>query len=166
MSSMECNARLAVCDEVVLGAPDTFMNRSGYAARCLMERRELEPQRILVVYDDVSLPLGWLRLRSRGGPGGQKGMASILECLGTDQVPRLRLGIAPVDGLEVDIDLVDFVLSGFSSQEEDAAREQIERAADACELWLAEGVEAAMNRFNGHAPGLSDEAGVSVEEEK
>lgn len=155
----ECRARLAVLDDVVLAIPETFMNRSGFAARCLVERRSLDRRRMLVVFDDVALPLGTLRLRPRGGPGGQRGMASVLEGLRSEEIPRLRLGIAPPGGWPPNSDLVEFVLSPFAPEEERAAREQIVRAADACELWLAEGMEAAMNRFNGPAPDLGGAAG-------
>ena len=144
----ECQTRLALDGDVVLATPETFMNRSGYAVRCLAERHGLDPARILVVYDDVALPLGTLRLRTRGGPGGQKGMASVLESLRTDEIARLRLGIAPLCDPESAVDRVDFVLSRFAPDEEGPAREQIGRAADACELWLTNGAEAAMNRYN------------------
>jgi PTH1 family peptidyl-tRNA hydrolase len=144
----ECRTRLAVDGDLVLATPETFMNRSGYAARCLVESHGVEPARILVVYDDFALPLGALRLRLRGGPGGQRGMASVLECLRTDDVPRLRLGVAPVAGLGPEIDRVELVLTRFAPEEMDAAREQVQRGADACELWLEAGAEAVMNRYN------------------
>ncbi|HVR29446.1 MAG TPA: aminoacyl-tRNA hydrolase [Thermoanaerobaculia bacterium] len=144
----ECRTRLAIEGDVILAIPETFMNRSGYAARCLVERHGLEPSAMLVVYDDIALPLGALRLRPWGGPGGQRGMASVLECLRTDGIPRLRLGIAPSAGLEPEVDRVEFVLSRFAPDEESAARNQILRAADACELWLEAGAEAVMNRYN------------------
>jgi peptidyl-tRNA hydrolase, PTH1 family len=136
------------------------MNRSGFAARCLIERYALDPARMLVVFDDLALPLGSLRLRTRGGPGGQKGMASVLECLRTDQIVRLRLGVAPVGGLPPDLDRVEFVLSRFEPGEQEAAREQVARAADACEVWLERGPAEAMNRFN---RGEVAEAGVDKE---
>jgi PTH1 family peptidyl-tRNA hydrolase len=143
-----CQSRLAVDGEVVLATPQTFMNRSGYAARCLVELYGLDPARMLVVFDDIALPLGALRLRTRGGPGGQKGMASVLECLRREEIARLRLGVAPLDGLPADLDRVEFVLGRFAAGEEEAAREQIARAADACEIWIERGPAEAMNRFN------------------
>lgn len=138
--------------KLLLGLPETFMNRSGFAARCLVETRRLRLDRLLVIYDDVSLPLGTVRLRPRGGPGGQKGMASVIEILSTDAIVRLRLGILPPDGLPEAADLSDFVLSPFGASEAEAAAAQVERAADACESWLREGSEATMNRFNAAAP--------------
>jgi peptidyl-tRNA hydrolase, PTH1 family len=147
-----CQVRLAVDGEILLAIPETFMNRSGYAARCLVERYQLDPARMLVVFDDIALPLGALRLRTRGGPGGQKGMASVLECLRTEAIARLRLGVAPPGGFEPDCDRADFVLSRFAPGEAEAAREQIARAADACEIWLERGPAEAMNRFNATEP--------------
>jgi PTH1 family peptidyl-tRNA hydrolase len=144
-----CQTRLAIDGEVVLATPETFMNRSGYAVRCLIERCGLDPGRLLVVFDDVYLPLGALRIRTRGGAGGQKGMASILECLRTQDIARLRLGIAPLaPPVSAEIDRVEFVLARFAAEEQAAAREQIARGADACETWMRSGAAEAMNRFN------------------
>ncbi len=144
-----CSSRCATTAEVILSTPETFMNRSGYAARCLRDRFEVAAESILVVYDDVALPLGSLRIRSSGGPGGQKGMASVIENLHTDAVARLRLGIAPPGEDEtLPRDLVDFVLAPFTDSERALAQDQIENAADACEFWLENGTEATMNRYN------------------
>jgi len=129
--------------------PQTYMNRSGYAARCFVERHGLEPSSVLVVYDEVNLPLGRLRLRKSGSPAGHRGLESVLENLRTDQVPRLRLGVAGPAGPPVGEALVDFVLSPFPPEEREAVEAMVRRAADACECWLREGAEAAMNRFNG-----------------
>lgn len=134
---------------VVLVMPQTYMNRSGYALRCLAERHGYAPERTLVVYDEVQLPLGRLRLRPGGSPAGHRGLESIVESLRTADVPRLRLGCAAEDGPPPGDELVDYVLSPFAAEEEEAAAEMIERAADACEAWIADGIEAAMNRFNG-----------------
>ena len=149
-SERQCATSLAYdsATKLLLGLPETFMNRSGFAARCLVETRRLPLDRLLVIYDDISLPLGTVRLRPRGGPGGQKGMASVIEILNTDAIVRLRLGILPSEGLPAAAHLSDFVLSPFSASEADAAAAQVEHAADACESWLREGSEATMNRFN------------------
>jgi peptidyl-tRNA hydrolase, PTH1 family len=136
---------------VLLAKPQTYMNRSGYAARCLVERHGISPAAVLVVYDEVNLPLGRLRLRRSGSPAGHRGIESILENLRSDQVARLRIGIAPdpaaaaVGGEE----LADFVLAPFAPAEEEALAPVVQSAADACEIWLREGIDAAMNRFNG-----------------
>jgi PTH1 family peptidyl-tRNA hydrolase len=149
-AGVECNARVAEpAAGPLLALPQTYMNRSGYALRCLVERHGFEPGEVLVVYDDVSLPLGRLRLRPGGSPGGHRGMESVVENLRTDRIPRLRLGCAGEDGTPAGEELVDYVLAPFRSEEREAAEEMVERAADACETWLREGIEAAMNRFNG-----------------
>lgn len=135
--------------DFLLAMPQTFMNRSGYAVRCLAERFELAPERILVVYDEIHLPLGRLRLRSQGSPGGHRGMESILENMGTDQVPRLRIGVGAADGPPAGTDLVDFVLAPFAPSELDAVEEAVARAADACWTWVRDGAEVAMRDFNG-----------------
>jgi len=144
-----CRARTAAVGSLLLAAPETFMNRSGYALRCLVERLGIEPQQVLVVYDEIHLTLGRLRLRSSGSPAGHRGMESILENLGTDQVPRLRLGIGRDEEPRGGQDLVDFVLSPFAPQERETATAMIERAADACETWVEQGRDAAMQAFNG-----------------
>ena len=168
----ECNSRVAECDSwvaegdsgladcrseaapelLVLAAPQTYMNRSGHAARCLSERRGLRAEDFLVVYDEIHLPLGTLRLRRRGSPAGHRGMESVLESLGTDRVPRLRLGVGTDDGPPAGEDLVTFVLEPFAGGERARAEAMILRAADACEAWAKGGVEAAMQRFNGPPP--------------
>lgn len=158
----ECNSRVGHDGELELAAPQTFMNRSGYAARCLLERRELAPEDLLVVYDEVHLPLGSLRLRPRGSPAGHRGIESVLENLGTDEVPRLRLGVAGPEGPPAGDRMVDFVLEPFDDHELEAVEEMIERAAAACEVWAQEGTEAAMQRFNRKSP-LEEKAEVTRE---
>ena len=147
-----CGSLIAQPEEgPALVMPQTFMNRSGFALRCLAERHQLDTESILVVYDEVHLPLGTLRLRPKGSPAGHRGLESILENLGTDLVPRLRFGVGSQDGPPNGADLVDFVLSGFEEAEQEDVDTMIRRAADACETWAAEGTEAAMQRFNGQA---------------
>jgi PTH1 family peptidyl-tRNA hydrolase len=153
---LECNAlagRFSTGEEgggeVLLVKPQTYMNRSGWAARCLAERYGLDPAAVLVIYDEVNLPLGRLRLRRAGSPAGHRGLESVIENLRTAEVPRLRLGVAPEAGKPAGEELADFVLAPFTPEERDAAGEMIRRAADACEAWVREGVEAAMGRFNG-----------------
>jgi PTH1 family peptidyl-tRNA hydrolase len=142
-----------------IARPQTYMNRSGFAARCLAERLAVSTERILVVYDDVSLPLGRLRLRGEGGPGGHRGMESVIENLHTPRIARLRLGILPVAAVAAETsvpapspapegDLADFVLGKFTTEEQLEVSRLIERAVDACLVWNAEGLGSAMNRFN------------------
>jgi len=146
-----CAALTGRVGETLLAQPQTFMNRSGYSVRCLVERHELLPQAVLIVYDDVALPLGALRLRAGGGPGGHRGMESVIENLRTDAVPRLRLGIAPdpESGRATESDLSGFVLSAFAAEELDTVEELTERADQAIEIWLRLDSEATMNRING-----------------
>jgi peptidyl-tRNA hydrolase, PTH1 family len=148
---------------VLLAMPQTYMNRSGFAARCLVELHGLDPAALLVVYDEVNLPFGRLRLRRSGSPAGHRGIESILENLRTDQVARLRIGIGGPEGPATAVTserLVDHVLSPFTPAEEGAVAPVVQRAADACEAWLCDGIEAAMSRFNG-APD-SAEAGPAA----
>jgi peptidyl-tRNA hydrolase, PTH1 family len=143
----ECNARLAEDGELLLVQPQTYMNRSGFSLRCLRERREIAAEGMLVVFDDVHLPLGKLRLRRGGSPGGHRGMESVADGLQTDEVPRLRLGVGGEAAPAGDA-LPDYVLARFATAELAAVAEMVERAADACEAWLELGLETAMNRFN------------------
>jgi len=129
---------------VVLARPLMFMNRSGGAAAALLSDFELDPQNMLVVVDDIDLPLGTLRLRARGGPGTHNGLRDLCEALGPD-FPRLRVGIR---GAVVDDDLADYVLGRFAPDESARAAEAIDRAADAVERVLQIGVEQAMNTTN------------------
>ena len=140
----------AEADDVLLVKPQTYMNRSGWAVRCLAERHGLQAAAVLVVYDEVNLPLGKLRLRRAGSPAGHRGLESVIENLRSAEVPRLRLGVAPEAGKPAGgEELVDFVLSPFAAEEREAVEEMIRRGADACEAWVRDGAEAAMGRFNG-----------------
>ncbi len=149
MDRSVCQALVGEDDGLMLVAPQTFMNRSGYSLRCLVERAEVDPARILVVYDEVHLPLGRLRFRRRGSVAGHRGLESILENLGTDAVHRLRLGVAPEVGEVGGEDLVEFVLAPFAAAEEKGVEAMVGRAAEACEAWALQGIEAAMQGFNG-----------------
>ncbi|MCX6376018.1 MAG: aminoacyl-tRNA hydrolase [Armatimonadetes bacterium] len=136
--------------KVILAKPLTFMNLSGQAVGGLVRRYRLEPSDILVICDDVHLPLGRLRIRARGSAGGHKGLISIIHALGTEDFARVRVGVgSPTKG-----DMVDHVLSRFSRAERVVAKESIARATDAVEMILAEDVGQAMNRFN--APASSE----------
>lgn len=135
--------------DVLLAKPQTYMNRSGYAARCFVESHEIDPSAVLVVYDEINLPLGKLRLRRSGSPAGHRGLESVIENLRTAEVPRLRLGVAQEEKVAGGEDLVHFVLSPFATDERETVDGMIRRAAEACEAWVREGVDAAMGRFNG-----------------
>ena len=145
---LECNALVVSTKRAVLAWPQTYMNRSGYSIRCLVERHGFEAGDILVVYDDVALPLAKLRLRPNGGPGGHRGMESVIRNLHTDEVARLRMGILPETEMREE-ELSDFVLAPFTQEETEAVDAMEKRAADACESWLRDGFALTMNRYNG-----------------
>lgn len=129
--------------------PLTFMNLSGDAVVAFREQIPIDLERILVAYDDVSLPVGSLRMRPKGSSGGQNGMKHIIRSLGTEEIARLRIGIA-ADALRQQ-SLVDFVLSPFQKSEQPAFLAALTASCAAVETWLQEGVVAAMSRFNGPA---------------
>ncbi len=133
--------------------PQTFMNHSGRAVGAAVRFYKLPPESVLVVFDDLALPVGRLRLRPEGSSGGQNGMQSIIEHLNTPAVPRLRVGIGAARG--GGRGMVGHVLGKFRPDEREDAAVAIERAADAVEHALAHGLEAAMNVYNRHddAPG-------------
>jgi PTH1 family peptidyl-tRNA hydrolase len=146
-----CHSRCAAAGEALFCAPQTYMNRSGFAVRCFAESFALSAERILVVCDDVALPLGRLRLRPRGGAGGHRGLESILENLRSEEFPRLRLGVGLPADAQPGIDLADWVLGDFAREERPAVEEAVVRAAEACEAWLAttpEEIGRVMTRFN------------------
>ncbi len=131
---------------IIVAKPTTFMNESGKAALAVCTKFNIKPCELLIVYDDINLPLGKLRVRKKGSSGGHKGVQSIIENLHTEDFLRLKLGIGmPADGE----DLVEYVLSGFAEEEKIAAEEMIKNGADAIELILKEGIEKAMSRING-----------------
>lgn len=130
--------------EVLLVKPQSYMNHSGRTAVALCAQWEVLPEDVLVIFDDFLLNFGSLRFRRGGSDGGHNGLASVLEALNTKAVPRLRLGIGiPPAGA----DIIDYVLSPFSP--EDEVENLIEYGNTALEVYYAEGIEAAMNRFNG-----------------
>ena len=131
--------------KVVLAKPQTFMNLSGRAAGRLSRYFEISPACILVVYDELDLPFGRLRLRPLGGAGGHKGMRSIIETLGTQEFPRLRVGIDRPPG---SLDPADYVLRPFSEEQASQVVQVVGRAVAAIECWLEQGIEVAMDRFN------------------
>ena len=132
-------------ERVLLLWPHTLMNRSGQSVSAAAIFYQLEPADLLIVCDDFNLPLGKLRFRSEGSAGGQKGLDDIIKRLGTDEFSRLRIGIGPVPDAW---DPADFVLSKFGASERPTVDETIDRAVDAVECWVKEGIAVGMNRFN------------------
>ena len=134
----------------LLAKPLTFMNRSGDAVAALAHYYDVAAGDLLVVVDEVALPFGRLRARARGSAGGHNGLKSVIERLGTTEFPRLRLGVGRGDARR---DLADHVLSKFEADEQSALGEFITRAADAAEMFAADGIEKVMNTYN---PGATD----------
>ena len=128
-------------ETVRLLMPLTMMNESGSA----LSAAQVDPGELLLICDDVNLPLGTIRLRPQGSAGGHHGLESCLGVLGTEQVARLRLGVGIK---ELPSDLEEFVLSPFLPAERPGITRAIGRAVEACEAWISEGIEAAMNRYN------------------
>ena len=138
-------ARTVLGEPVLMAKPSTFMNRSGVAVADLVNRYELPHDRIVVVCDDLNLPLGKLRLRTGGRSGGHQGLASIVHQLQSTAFPRLRLGIGPP---AAPAETVEFVLSPFLPHERHAVRGMVERAVEALVSVAKQGLPAAMNAWN------------------
>lgn len=130
-------------ERVMLMKPQTFMNLSGDAVREAAGFFKLAPSHIIVIYDDIDIPLGNLRLRKSGSAGTHNGMRSIVSLLGTDQFPRVRVGIGGASG-----DLVNHVIGKISPGEIEILDETVKNAADAVECFVKDGIDIAMNRFN------------------
>lgn len=137
-------------ERILLVAPQTFMNLSGRSLRQILDFYKLQVDSVLVVCDDINLPLGRIRVRMGGSSGGQKGLENILQQLGTQEVSRLRVGVdAPPAGM----DSADFVLGRFGKRDRELVDPAIFLAADAVETWAKQGTAAAMNRHNGSIAG-------------
>lgn len=146
-------------ERILLARPMTYMNLSGEAVAAIARFYKIEPQDIIVLFDDVALPPGRLRLRFKGSAGGHNGLDNILKLLHTQEVPRIRVGVGPPRPGE----MVGHVLSKFRKEELPVMEEAYERAADAVECAVREGFELAMNRFNvGEKPARPEKDGPSV----
>ena len=132
------------CGAVILVKPSSFMNRSGYPLLAVAQFYKIQPQQSLMVLDDFALPLGRLRLRERGGSGNHNGLESVIAQFGTQEIPRLRVGIgaAPREGS------ADYVLSRFFDEEKPTVRATVDRAVEALKCAIDNGLVSAMNRFN------------------
>lgn len=131
--------------EVALAKPQTMMNLSGYAVRDLLGRIECGAEEMIVLYDDVALPWGMLRIRERGTAGGHNGLKSVIGAIGSDEFARVRMGVQPEHPVG---DLAAYVLRPMSKANLAIAAEMSEQAAEAVEMILQRGTQAAMNRFN------------------
>jgi PTH1 family peptidyl-tRNA hydrolase len=136
-------------DKIILAKPQTFMNLSGQSVQGLVHFYKLPLTNLLVAHDDLDLPPGTIRIRPDGGSAGQKGMTSILERFGTDEFPRLRLGIGRPPG---QMQAPDYVLQDFSKGDMSIISETLNRAVEAVLTFVTEGLDAAMNKYNGIIP--------------
>ena len=133
--------------KVLVMKPVTYMNLSGEAVRPAADFYKIPPDHVLVISDDTALAVGRLRIRRGGSAGGHNGLKNIIQHLGTDQFPRIRVGVG--EKPHPDYDLADWVLGRFTGEDKKAMDAAVKRAADAVECLLAEGPDRAMNRFNG-----------------
>src|SRR5436189_1418484 len=142
--STKWDALMAKCADVFLAKPMSYMNRSGYPLLKIAQFYKIQPPEILVVLDDTALPLGRVRLRASGGAGGHNGLESVILQFGTEDIPRLRIGI----GAAPREDAVDYVLSRFFEEERPLVSSTIDRAVDAVKCVIDNGLVSAMNTFN------------------
>jgi PTH1 family peptidyl-tRNA hydrolase len=160
MSRLECQAVIGQGTikgkSVVLAKPQTFMNLSGVSVKPLALKNEVEPKDLILVYDELALPWGSLRIRPNGSAAGHNGVQNVIDVLGTQEFPRVRLGVHPGYQLTAGRG-ADYLLSRFSRQQNETLEEFIGLAADATESIIAEGVSLSMTRFNRRAPGSKEE---------
>jgi PTH1 family peptidyl-tRNA hydrolase len=151
----QCRAKVGIGkvrgEKLLLAKPGTFMNLSGKPVACLAHKHGIPLSDLLVIYDDLDLPLGKIRLRQSGGSGGHKGMNSIISALGSEELSRIRVGIGRPQAQEQSISedaTVNYVLSDFSPPEEATIKPVIVRVAEAIDCFLNQGIVAAMSKFN------------------
>jgi peptidyl-tRNA hydrolase, PTH1 family len=140
-------------NDVILAKPQTYMNLSGISLRHLMEKYELEPEDLLVIFDERDLPWGMIRIGERGSAGTHNGAKSVVSVLGTQEFARLRLGCGPDHPVS---DLAAYVLRPMKKSDLEVAAEMVASAGDAVELILTEGIAAAMNKYNRRVPPSED----------
>jgi PTH1 family peptidyl-tRNA hydrolase len=140
--------------EVLLAKPQTYMNLSGIAVKSLLDKNDLVPADLLLVYDELDLPWGTLRVRAKGSAAGHNGVADVISKLGTREIPRVRLGVHPGHPLSSG---VDYLLSRFTRRQTEELDAFVDHAADAAESIIAEGAEKSMAKFNRRAQGSTTE---------
>lgn len=131
--------------KVLLAQPQTYMNRSGESVKELMEYYRVNEEELIVIYDDISLDVGQIRLRGKGSAGGHNGMKNIIALLGTQEFPRIKVGVGDKPK---GWDLADYVLSRFPKKEEEMVGDSIDKAAKACESIIVHDLDFAMNLYN------------------
>jgi len=151
----QCRAKIGLAEakgeKLLLAKPRTFVNLSGKSVACLVHKHNTALNDLLIIYDDLDLPLGKIRLRQSGGSGGHKGMNSIISALGSEDFPRIRVGIGrpQVEEQSMSEDaIVNYVLSDFSRREEATIKPVIVTVSEAIDCFLTQGIEAAMSKFN------------------
>jgi len=150
--SLDFKKHKAICgkgyiegEKVILAQPQTYMNLSGESVRELMDFYKVTPEEIIIIYDDISLDVGQLRLRNKGSAGGHNGIKSILNHIGTQEFPRIKVGVGDKPK---GWDLADYVLSSFSKEDQPIIHDTIKKSSEAVESILKDGMEAAMNIYN------------------
>ena len=133
-------------EKVILAQPQTYMNNSGESVAEIARYYKLAPDNIIIIYDDISLPVGQLRIRGKGSAGGHNGIKSIIKCLGSENFLRIKIGVGEKPDNR---DLADYVLSRFSNEDNVIIREALGEAAKACECIISQGMQSAMNKYNG-----------------
>lgn len=140
-----CGRGILQGEKVILAKPQTFMNLSGESVRAMADFYKVPSDQVIVIYDDISLEPGQLRIRARGSAGGHNGIKNIIAHLGTQEFPRIKIGIGDKPG---NMNLADYVLSRFSKGEQELMEDAFLRAADAVSVMLSEGIKPAMNHYN------------------
>ncbi len=151
----QCGAKVGIgktgSEQSLLAKPQTFMNLSGRSVACLVNKHGIPLSNLLIIYDDMDLPSGKIRLRKSGSSGGHKGMNSIISTLGSETFSRIRVGIGRPEAGEQSMSedaVVDYLLSNFSRQEEAIIKPAITKVSEAIDFFIAKGIEAAMDKFN------------------
>jgi PTH1 family peptidyl-tRNA hydrolase len=132
-------------EKVILAQPLTYMNLSGESVRELVDYYKVTPEEVIIIYDDISLAVGQLRIRKKGSAGGHNGIKSIISHLGTDGFPRVKIGVGDKPK---DWDLADYVLSRFSKEEEPVIRDAVKDTSDAIRRMVTDDIDTAMNLYN------------------
>ena len=140
-----CGKGMLEGQKVILAKPQTFMNLSGESVRAMVDFYKVSPDEVIIVYDDISQEPGQLRIRTKGSAGGHNGIKNIIAHLGTQEFPRIKVGVGEKPKY---MDLADYVLSRFSKGEQELMDDAFREAADAVTMMISEGMDAAMNHFN------------------
>ena len=138
----------ALNSKIIIARPQTYMNRSGEAVKGLLKFYKIPLENLIVIHDDLDIPFGTIRIRKQGGPGGQKGVKSIIDHMGTQDFNRIRMGIDRPPGR---MDAADYVLQRFSRNEEDQLEQLVKQASKAIQTIITNGMDQAMNEYNGQA---------------